>query len=45
MPEKWNESRVILLHKRGRKSKNELKNHRPIALNDTICKNFLRVFE
>ena len=40
VPEKWNESRVILLHKGGHKSKKELKNYRPIALNDTIGKIF-----
>ena len=38
--QKWNESRVILLHKGGHKSKKELKNYRPIALNDTIGKIF-----
>ena len=40
VPQKWNESRVILLHKGGHKSKKELKNYRPIALNDTIGKIF-----
>ena len=36
----WNESKVILLHKGSHKSKKELKNYRPIALNDTIRKIF-----
>ena len=40
VPRKWNESRVILLHKGGHKSKKELKNYRPIALNDTVGKIF-----
>ena len=40
VPKKWNESRVILLHKGGHKSKKELKNYRPIALNDTVGKIF-----
>ncbi|XP_063857805.1 uncharacterized protein LOC135099405 isoform X1 [Scylla paramamosain] len=35
VPRKWNESRVCLLHKGGFKSKNELKNYRPIALVNT----------
>ena len=40
VPERWNESRVILLHKGGHKSKKELKNYRPIALMDTVGKIF-----
>ncbi len=40
VPSKWNESRVILLHKGGHKSKKELKNYRPIALADTVGKIF-----
>ena len=40
VPKCWNESRVILLHKGGQKSKKELKNYRPIALMDTIGKIF-----
>ena len=40
VPKRWNESRVILLHKGGHKSKKELKNYRPIALNDTVGKIF-----
>ena len=39
-PCKWNESRVVLLHKGGHKSKKELKNYRPIALMDSIGKIF-----
>ena len=38
--EKWNASRVILLHKGGHKSNKELKNYRPIALIDTMGKIF-----
>ena len=37
MPQNWNESRVILLHKGDHKSK-KVKNYRPIAFNDTIRK-------
>ena len=40
VPQKWNESRVNLLHKGGHKSKNELKNYRPISLSDTVSKIF-----
>ena len=43
VPSKWNESKVILLHKGGHKSKKELKNYRPIALLDTIGKIFCMV--
>ena len=43
VPEKWNECKVILLHKGGHKSKKELKNYRPIALTDTIGKIFCMV--
>ena len=38
--ETWNESRVTLIHKGGNKSKREIKNHRPIAVCDTVCKIF-----
>ena len=38
--ERWNESRVILLHKEGHKRMKELKNYRPITLMDTISKIF-----
>ena len=31
VPRRWNECRVILLHKGGYKSKNELKNYRPMG--------------
>ena len=31
VPSKWNESRVVLMHKGDHKSKKELKNYRPIA--------------
>ena len=40
MPDRLNESRIILLHKGGHKSMKELKNYRPIALMDTIGKVF-----
>ena len=40
VPQSWNESKVILLHKGGHKSKKELKNYRPIALMDTVGKIF-----
>ena len=43
VPRKWNECRVTLLHKGGHKSKNELKNYRPIALLNTIGKVFCAV--
>ena len=39
----WNECRVTLLHKGGYKSKNELKNYRPIALVNTVGKVFSAV--
>ena len=42
IPEKWNESKVILLHKGGHKSK-RVKNYRPIALTDTIGEIFCKV--
>ena len=44
VPCKWNESKVVLLHKGGHKRK-ELRNYRPIALMDSIGKNFLFVVE
>ena len=40
VPIMWNECRVTLLHKGGYKSKNELKNYRPIALVNTVGKVF-----
>ena len=40
VPRMWNECRVTLLHKGGHKSKNELKNYRPIALVNTVGKVF-----
>ena len=43
VPRKWNECRVTLLHKGGHKSKNELKNYRPIALMNTVSKVFSAV--
>ena len=42
MPKCWNDSRMILLHKRGQKSKKELKNYRSIALMDTMGKIFCK---
>ena len=43
VPRMWNECRVTLLHKGGFKSKNELKNYRPIALLNTVGKVFSAV--
>ena len=43
VPEKWNECKVMLLHKGGYKCKKELKNYRPIALMDTIGKIFCMI--
>ena len=43
MPRKWDKCRVTLLHKGGYKSKNELKNYRPIALVNTVGKVFCAV--
>ena len=43
VPRKWNECRVTLIHKGGYKSKNELKNYRPIALMNTVGKVFCAV--
>ena len=40
VPGKWNESKVLLLHKGGNKSKQLLKNYRPISLVNTIGKIF-----
>ena len=40
VPGKWNESKVLLLHKGGNKSKQLLKNYRPISLVNTIGKFF-----
>ena len=43
IPAKWNESKVILLFKGGHKSKQELKNYRPISLGNTIGKVFCSI--
>ncbi|KAK4328209.1 hypothetical protein Pmani_001329 [Petrolisthes manimaculis] len=43
VPKRWNECRVTLLHKGGCKSKNELRNYRPIALLNTLGKIFSAV--
>jgi hypothetical protein len=40
VPSKWNESKVVLLHKGGCKSRKELKNYRPISLTNTVGKIF-----
>ena len=40
VPRSWNDSRVTLIHKGGNKSKKEIKNYRPIAVCDTMCKIF-----
>ncbi|KAF2347002.1 Reverse transcriptase domain [Trinorchestia longiramus] len=40
VPDEWNKCNVFLLHKGGHKSMKELKNYRPIALADTVCKIF-----
>ena len=36
VPAKWNESKIILLHKGGNKSKQLLNNYRPISLAKTV---------
>ena len=43
VPRVWNECRVTLLHKGGHKSKQELKNYRPISLMNTVGKVFSAV--
>lgn len=43
MPKNWNVCRVTFLHKGGHKCKSELRNHKPMALEDTIGKVFLGV--
>ena len=43
VPAVWNESRVTLIHKGGRKSRKEIRNYRPIAVCDTVCKIFCGV--
>ena len=43
IPGKWNESKVILLHKGQNKSKLELKNYRPISLANTGGKIFASI--
>ena len=40
VPKEWNECKVTLIHKGGYKSKQELKNYRPIALANTVSKVF-----
>ena len=40
VPRKWNEGRVMLLHKGGHKSRKLLKNYRPIAVMNTVGKIF-----
>jgi hypothetical protein len=40
VPCKWNESKVVLLHKGGGKNRKELKNYRPISLTNTVGKIF-----
>ena len=40
VPSKWNESRVLLLHKGGNMSKQLLQNYRPISLGNTVGKIF-----
>jgi hypothetical protein len=40
VPDVWNKCNVVLVHKGGNKSMKELKNYRPIALADTVCKIF-----
>ena len=41
IPNEWKESRVVLVHKGG--SKKELKNYRPVALINVMCKLFVMV--
>ena len=38
IPKEWKESRVVLMHKGG--SKKELKNYRPVAIINVVCKFF-----
>ena len=40
IPKEWKESRVVLVHKGG--SKKELKNYRPVAIINVVCKLFMR---
>ena len=39
IPNEWKESRVVLVHKEG--SKKEVRNHRPVAIINVICKLFM----
>ena len=41
IPKEWKESRVVLVHKGG--SKRELKNYRPVAIINVVCKLFMMV--
>ena len=41
IPEEWKESRVVFVHKGG--SKKELKNYRPVAIINVVCKFFMMV--
>ena len=41
IPKEWKESRVVLVHKRGRKK--ELINNRPVAFLNVVCKLFMMV--
>ena len=45
MPDRWNESRVILLHKGGHKSKKELTNYCLIAIMDTVENIFVIILQ
>ena len=41
IPKEWKESRVVLVHKGG--NKKELKNYRPVAIINVVCKLFMMV--
>ena len=41
IPKEWKESRVVSVHKGG--SKKELKNYRPVAIINIVCKLFMMV--
>ena len=41
IPNEWKESKVVLVHKGG--SKKELKNYKPAAIQNVMCKLFMMV--
>ena len=42
IPEEWKESRVVLVHKGA--SEKEVRNYRPIAIINVICKLFMMLY-